>query len=100
MIVEAVHRPLRFHFVDGSEVHLIPGQPVRLDIDRALRLLAKAPGKVKAVRPAPCPFACWICRDRRYWLSVHDVLVCGTCHPPTHRSLVVEWLDGKERIDK
>ena len=49
MLVEAIDRPFRFHFVDGLEVRFAPGQPVPLDDDRARRLLDRAPGKVKVV---------------------------------------------------
>jgi len=49
MLLEAVDRPFRFHFMDGSEVRLAPGAPVHLDEARARRLLEKVPEKVKVV---------------------------------------------------
>ena len=49
MLLEAVDRPFRFHFVDGSEVRLAPGAPIQLDEARARRLLERVPGKVKVV---------------------------------------------------
>lgn len=51
MLLEAIDRPFRFHFSDGSEVRLTPGAPIQLDEARARRLLEKMPGKVKVVTP-------------------------------------------------
>src|SRR5437660_8938413 len=48
MKVEAVHAPLTYRW-PGGEVQLVPGQPVDLPESRALRLLQRAPGKVRAV---------------------------------------------------
>jgi hypothetical protein len=49
MLLEAIDRPFRFHFADGSEVRLAPGTPMQLDEARARRLMEKVPGKVKVV---------------------------------------------------
>jgi hypothetical protein len=35
---------------------------------------------------------CRACREHRFWLSIHGVAVCGTCHPPASSDLVAEWL--------
>lgn len=48
MLVEAIGKPMCYRWPEG-EVQLVPGQPVDLPEERALRLLAKAPGKVKVV---------------------------------------------------
>lgn len=37
------------------------------------------------------PGVCFSCKGTRRWLSVHGVLLCGTCHPPADRRLVVWW---------
>lgn len=42
--------------------------------------------------PVPGKLVCWACRERRFWLSIHGVVVCGLCHPPPP-DLVAEWLD-------
>ena len=31
---------------------------------------------------------CYACGDYNWWLSIHNVWVCGTCHPPACRELV------------
>ncbi len=93
MLLEAVDCPIRYRLADGHEIRLELGKPVELPAERARKLLRKAHGKVRAIPPV-LPGACWACGQARYWLSVHDVLVCGTCHPPAHASLVVEWLEG------
>ncbi|HAS17899.1 MAG TPA: hypothetical protein DCR39_08470 [Nitrospiraceae bacterium] len=35
--------------------------------------------------------SCRICRTTGAWLSIHNVLVCLTCHPPAHEKLVARW---------
>jgi hypothetical protein len=95
MQIEAISAPLTYRWPEG-EVNLQPGKPIELPDDRALKLLAKAPGKVRIVvtsRVTPLvPGGCWACGQARFWLSTSDKLVCGVCHPPVDTSLVVEWL--------
>ena len=44
----------------------------------------------------PCAsVVCWTCRGTRFWRSVHGATVCGTCHPPAARDLIVEWVNGR-----
>ena len=50
MLVEAIDKPMCYRWPEG-EVQLMPGQPVDLPESRALRLLQKAPGKVRIVPP-------------------------------------------------
>lgn len=38
---------------------------------------------------------CRTCGQRRWWRSVHNVVVCGTCHPPGVAGLVREWIGGQ-----
>ncbi len=47
VFVEAIDHPIRYHLTDGREVCLEPGQPLALPEDRALKLLARAKGKVR-----------------------------------------------------
>ncbi len=54
---------------------------------------SEACGRVRAVAPIHSG-ACWACGKSRFWLSIHDKLTCGVCHPPADISLVVEWLEG------
>lgn len=35
---------------------------------------------------------CYVCKGRRFWLSVHGVLVCARCHPPASPKLVARWI--------
>ena len=85
-------RPLRYRWPNG-EIRLLPNQPVHLDRERALRLLAKAGGKVHVVGPPAQEGACPACHRARYWLSIHDALICEVCHPPAHPSVVRERLE-------
>ncbi len=52
MLLEAVAKPLIYRW-PGGEVRLVPGQPADLPEDRALKLLAKAPGRVRPVAAIP-----------------------------------------------
>ncbi len=36
---------------------------------------------------------CYACHGTRYWLSIHQALICGVCHPPAYPSLVAEWIE-------
>ncbi len=51
MIIECIGSPFTYRWPDG-EVHLSRGRPVDLPDDRAARLLAKAPGRVRVVKAA------------------------------------------------
>jgi hypothetical protein len=37
--------------------------------------------------------ACYACHERHWWVSVHSVRICGTCHPPGAAKMVKEWLN-------
>ena len=39
---------------------------------------------------------CRACRERRWWLSIYGVVVCGVCHPPAAPRLVERWLADPE----
>jgi hypothetical protein len=95
MLVVAITKPIRYRW-PGGEARLVPGKPVDLPEDRAKRLLKKAAGKVRVVGALfRAPGACMTCGSTRFWLSVHEKLVCGICHPPASPTLVREWLwDG------
>ena len=51
MLVEALMKQITYRW-PGGEVQLEPGRAVDLPEDRALKLLAKAQGKVRLVEPA------------------------------------------------
>ena len=44
----------------------------------------------------PANRACAACRERRFWRSIHGVVVCGLCHPPAALRLVERWLTEPE----
>jgi hypothetical protein len=48
MLIECIGPPFVCRW-PGGQVSLVPGQPVELPDDRALKLIAKVPGRVKAV---------------------------------------------------
>ena len=52
MLIEAIGKPIRYKW-PGGEIRLVPGQPVNLPEDRARKILAKAPGRVRSINPAP-----------------------------------------------
>lgn len=54
MIVEAIGESFTYRW-PGGEVRLKPGEPVDLPDERAKRLLAKAPGRVRVVPPSIQP---------------------------------------------
>jgi hypothetical protein len=39
---------------------------------------------------------CRACHETRYWISIHGVTVCGTCHPPAAPDLVTEWIESPD----
>ena len=42
------------------------------------------------------PEACQCCQTVRFWESIHGAVICGTCHPPVHSHLVVQWLNSNQ----
>ena len=48
MLIEAVDHPIRYRF-SGGEIRLEPGRPVEVEPERAVKLLARAGAKVRAV---------------------------------------------------
>lgn len=50
----------------------------------------------RVLAPAP-PLACFSCRGRRFWRSVHGAVVCAACHPPADPSLFAGWINAAER---
>jgi hypothetical protein len=40
---------------------------------------------------------CRLCRTCVPWLSVHGVIVCGTCHPPAGEEVLRRWLSPAHR---
>ena len=51
MTIECIGSPFTYRWPDG-EIRLVPGHPVELVDDRAVRLLEKAPGRVRVVESA------------------------------------------------
>ena len=39
---------------------------------------------------------CLSCGQRRFWKSIHGVVVCGICHPPADPALAAEWIEPEE----
>ena len=60
------------------------------------------PGLLPELPPMPEPEvkqsipACYCCHERKWWISVYGVKVCGTCYPPASEKLVREWLENNE----
>lgn len=38
---------------------------------------------------------CFTCESTRFWRSIHDSVVCASCHPPRSEALVREWIEAK-----
>jgi hypothetical protein len=91
---------------DGDMVRYRPKSactPEDLDLLRRhkselLVTLTNAPKAGEIANPAPTarPAKCMACQNRRFWRSVHGVVICAKCHPPAAPSLVAEWLDSAE----
>jgi len=63
MLIEAVNQPVRYRW-PGGEICLLPGRPVDLSEDRARKLLAKVPEKVRVVGEVM-----FLCRGCGQWSS-------------------------------
>lgn len=62
------------------------------DLEPALRLF-----EIGKAEPAdPCP----TCHARAYWISIHDALVCGLCHPPASPASVKKWIGDPEAYNR
>ena len=44
--------------------------------------------KSELIANLPPQEPCYACGDYNWWLSIHNVWVCGTCHPPACEKLV------------
>ena len=42
--------------------------------------------------PVQAKVVCYACKGRRFWRSVHGVIVCATCHPPAASERVERWM--------
>lgn len=66
----------------------------RFDGD-VVEVLEPEPDPAAPGNPEPNP-SCHACSGRRFWRSIHGVVVCGECHPPASDSLVAEWVEVPE----
>ncbi len=87
LLIEAL-KTLKVRLPNGTLLVLEPGNPVDFPEGQAQKLLQRAKGRVRPVLPG----SCWCCGQTRFWISVFDRLICGTCHPPMTPALVREWL--------
>jgi hypothetical protein len=55
-----------------------------------LTLAERKPDLLATLTAWPGP--CYTCRECCWWLSVHDVVVCGRCHPPAYPEHVKAWI--------
>ncbi len=44
------------------------------------------------------PLVCFACHERRFWLSIHGVTICGLCHPPADEKLVAAWIESRPGV--
>jgi hypothetical protein len=72
----------------------IEGPARLLTADLRERLTEAKADILAALKREAVPGACSCCGSTRWWLSIHHAIVCPTCHPAAHPSLIAEWLDG------
>jgi hypothetical protein len=87
MLIEAM-KPLLVHLRSGS-VQLTPGHPVDLAEDDALRLLAKAKGKVRLIEPPANTKTDWLAAWREL-----AVLTYGITEDDPRFEPVMRWLNA------
>jgi hypothetical protein len=78
--------------VDGERLRCRPRSALSDDDLGALRA-HKSEVLARLRSPSNTALVCRTCRERRFWRSIHGVVVCGTCHPPGAPGLVTEWID-------
>ncbi len=85
--VTAIH--LEFETSTGI-VRFAPGD---VFTPKGIEPLARLIGQEK-VKPA---HPCHICHEYAWWLTIHDVLICGVCHPPVPGT-VKKWIGDLDRL--
>ena len=110
MLIEAIEHPIRYQWPNG-EIRLLPGKPVEIpDEIRALKVLAKAPGKVrvfKKVSPEELGPGVNISWDSPLFGRAHGEIMMGPesgwlvvrCHSVTG-GLALIGMDWGLRIEK
>ena len=92
LLKEATCLGIIFILADGGERLKIkaPKGTITDEIRQALGRERAAIWTLLRSRRAGC---CACCKDSRFWMSVHAVVICATCHPPADSSLAVEWVE-------
>lgn len=47
-----------------------------------------APSSIEKLKIPTAVWRCFCCQGTRHWRSVHNVLICRTCHPPPDARLI------------
>ena len=81
---------------DGERLRCRPGSLLTAEDLEALQAHKVEVLATLQPRPTAARVVCYACRERRFWRSIHGVVVCGTCHPPAAPRLVERWLPGSE----
>lgn len=80
---------------DGERLRCRPRSALSDDDLSALRA-HKSEVLARLRSPTKADLVCRACRERRFWRSIHGVVVCGTCHPPAAPRLVERWLSASQ----
>ena len=76
---------------DGERLRCRPRSTLTENDVAALRT-HKAEVLARLRAPAKADLVCHACKERRFWLSIYGVVVCGVCHPPATPQRVERWL--------
>jgi hypothetical protein len=68
------------------------------ELRRVGRLKAAFGADIVSVKPDVEPTTRYGCGGHRFWVSVHGITVCATCHPPADPTLVAEWIEPEGSV--
>ena len=72
--------------VIGNNLRLTPKSKLTPDLITKVKRYKEELINILQSKPPQEP--CYACGDYNWWLSIHNIWVCGTCHPPACRELV------------
>jgi hypothetical protein len=51
----------------------------------------RAAGSENTVQIKLPEYRCYACKGGLFWVSMHNAVICATCHPPASPSLISRW---------
>ena len=77
---------------DGNRLRCRPKSLLTTDDLAALRVNKSAILSRLSTPRDSHRLVCFGCRSRRFWQSIHGVIICPRCHPPATSDLVARWI--------